>query len=290
MRFIVIGGGCYGVYHSGQLYKAIQKGKLPAESQLIVVDRNARPRIVEEYGDKAEFKFVQSEWQDFLLNFFGDPARFNPETDGEEVQLVPAPFAPHLFFDWLKGATEARLKQLGREDIALAREGFDFTLHLPYEYADTKNLNHFMSRAGWTCPATCIEPHLCPAVKGVRDWDLAEDVGGFVAGRPVKPSVSAAEKLSEANLSNGVAVLEAPTVAPDYFAGAEVSTVHHFVYGIGTTPARVWYEAYTRMVELALSLSQARPEARVAVGTVSRCHGVVATLRLNLNPGNKFPV
>src|SRR4051812_37934418 len=102
MRFIVIGGGCYGVYHSGQLYKSIQKGKLPADSQLIVVDRNAQPRAMLEHGSKAGFSFVQSDWQAFLQEFFSDPSRYNPATDGDEVQIVPAPFAPHLFFDWLQ--------------------------------------------------------------------------------------------------------------------------------------------------------------------------------------------
>ncbi len=61
MRFIVIGGGCYGLYHSGQLYKAIQKGKLPADTKLIVVDRNEMPKSRQTHGANSNYAFVQSD-------------------------------------------------------------------------------------------------------------------------------------------------------------------------------------------------------------------------------------
>ncbi len=278
MRFIVIGGGCYGVYHSGQLFKSIQKGKLPADSQLIVVDRHAEPRAMSEHVDKPGFVFVQSDWQEFLQGFFSDATRYNPATDGDEVQIVPAPFAPHLFFDWLRFSVNQRLQELGRTDISVEREGFDYKMSLPYEFTD-KSGNHFVSRAGWTCPTACIEPRLCPAVKGLRDWDLQNDLRGFVAGQAVKFSESAALKLTAANLPNGATALAEP---PPAFAGVETFTCHHFSHGIGTTPARQLFDARTRLLDLALTLTPAQPEARVAIGTVSHCHGVVATLKVEL--------
>jgi hypothetical protein len=282
MRFIVIGGGCYGIYHSGQLYKAIQKGKLPADSQLIVVDRNADPRARQEHGDKPGFSFVQSDWQEFLQTFFSDPARYNPETDGEEVQIVPAPFAPHLLFDWLRFSVTQALYDRGREDVLIEREGFDYKLSLPFESTD-KVGNHYISRAGWMCPTACIEPRLCPAIKGPRDWDLDQDVRDFVTGHPVKPSQSADLKLSTANVPNGATTLAEPLpFAPGYFAGVETFTCHHFSHGIGTTPAYQLFNARARLLDLALSLSPTRPEARVAIGTVSHCHGVLAAMRLAL--------
>jgi len=282
MRFIIIGGGCYGTYHSGQLYKSIQKGKLPADSQLIIVDRNAQPKAMTAHGDKPGFSFVQSDWQAFLQTLFSDPARYNPATDGEEVQIVPAPFAPHLFFDWLRFSVGEKLKELGRDEIVLEREGFDYKLSLPYEFTD-KTGNHFISRAGWTCPTACIEPRLCPAVKGLRDWDLGVDLPNFVVGQAVKPSQSAALKLNAASLPNGsTALAEAGPLAPGYFAGTELFTCHHFSHGIGTTPARQLFEARARLIALATWLGPAHPEARVVIGTVSHCHGVAATVRMAL--------
>ncbi len=281
MRFLIIGGGCYGIYHSGQLYKAIQKGKLPADSRLIVIDRNAAPPALAEHGNKPGFEFVQSDWQTFLLQFLADPQQYDPARDGESVQLIPPPYAPHLYFDWLRFATEAQLHALGHTEIHQEREGFEYKMHTPYEYIDLKNGNHFLSRAGWTCPAFCIEPRLCPAVKDVRDWDLDSDLRNFVAGQPLQPSVSAAPRLAAAGLANGQsdrAGLDLPP--PGRYSSVETFKCYHYTHGIGAIPALRMIEARERMVQLALSLDDNRPEARVAVGTLSHCHGVIATLLL----------
>jgi hypothetical protein len=282
VQFVIIGGGCYGIYHAGQLYKAIQKGKLPAASRLIMVDRNARPPAKAKFGQQPNFAFVQADWHAYLMQFMHDPGQFEPERDGDTIQIVPPPYAPHLFFEWLRASTEVALKERGLSSFQVEREGFDYPLRTPYEYIDPKNGNHFLSRAGWTCPATCIEPRLCPAVKGVRDWDLDEDLRAFVGGQPLKPSASARERLAQAGLPNGQAspgaIAETPPAGR--YSGVETFKCHHFIYGIGTVPALHLYEARERMVRLALSLDETRPETRVAVGTVSHCHGVVATILL----------
>ena len=153
-------------------------------------------------------------------------------------------------------------------------------MDLPFEFTD-KDSNHYISRAGWLCPTTCIEPRVCPAVKGVRDWDLDRDVRNFVAGQPVLASISAAPKLQAANLANGQqAAFSQKSLTPAEFGGVETFTCHHFVHGIGTVPARRLFEARTHLLEAALALNPAHPVTRFAIATVSHCHGVVATLRL----------
>ncbi len=285
MRFVVIGGGCYGLYHSSQLYKAIQKGKLPPTSQLIMVDRNPEPPARAKFGFSPNFTFVQADWHNYLMQFMQGPARFEPERDGETIQIVPPPYAPHLFFEWLRAATDLALQELRPGGFQVEREGFDYPMRTPYEYIDPKNGNHFLSRAGWTCPATCIEPRLCPAVKGIRDWDLDEDLRAFVGGQTLKPSVSASHALAQAGLANGPAsntvLLETPPAGR--YSGVETFKCHHFMYGIGTVPALRLYEARERLIRLALTLDDTRPETRVAVGTVSHCHGVVATILLKVS-------
>jgi hypothetical protein len=289
MRFIVIGGGCYGTYHSGQLYKAIQKGKLPADTELIIVDRNAAPRAMSEHAGKSNFRYVQSDWLAYLINFFGDRANYDPARDGETVQIVPAPFAPHLMFDWLRDSITKALAEIGRSDIELVRDGFEDTLHLPFESTSPEK-NHFMSRAGWMCPTTCIEPRLCPAIKDVRDWDLDNDLRQYVAGYNVAPSLTAAAKLQAGNMANGTTQVLTPVTRE--FAGVENFTCHHYTHGIGTTPAKSLFESRQRTLNLALTLTPETPTLRVAIGTVSRCHGVVASLRMSLTveaqakPGN----
>lgn len=281
IKFIVIGGGCYGLYHSGQLYKAIQKGKLPPDTQLVMIDRNAQPPAMAAHQDKPNFQFVQSDWQAYLQEFMADPTRYDPAQDGENVQIVPPPYAPHLFFDWLRFATARRLAELGLP-VAVEREGFGYKFELPYEFINAEG-NHFLSRAGWTCPSSCIEPRVCPGVKGLRDWDLDEDLRRLIAGKPVLPSVSAAAILTAKGHSNGqTALLDLPPAErpAQRYSGVETFKCHHFMHGIGTVAALRLIEARDRTVALAQSLSAAQPEARVAVGTVSHCHGVVATLAL----------
>ncbi len=284
MKFIIIGGGCYGIYHGGQLYKAILKGKLPPDSRLIIVDRNRQPPARLEHGDKSNFEFVQSDWQAYLQAYFSSGGPYDPALDGDEVQIVPAPFAPHLYFDFLQFSIRARLQELGRSEIVLEREGFDYRLSLPYEYTDPSNGNHFISRAGWTCPFSCTEPRTCPIVKGPRDWDLDVDLREFIAGGRVMPSASAVTRLETELLPNGqsmaIALADKPT--PGRYSLVETFTCHHFTHGIGTIPARRLFEARARLLDLALQLNADWTEARAAIATISHCHGVVATLALKI--------
>ena len=281
MKFIIIGGGCYGIYHSGQLFKAIQKGKLPPNTQLVVIDRNLEPAAMKVHGEKPGFSFIQSDWQDFLQSYFNDPLQFDSSSEGDSVQIVPAPFAPHLMFDWLQNAVKIRLqKLLPANDFKIIREGFDYQMGLPFESTDTTG-NHYISRAGWLCPTTCIEPRICPAVKNIRDWDLDIDVRRFVAGQGVLASASASEKLQTASLANGAnPEILGERLNPADFDGVVTFQCHHFVHGIGTVPARRLFEARERLVASALALTAQRPVARFAIATLSHCHGVVATLRI----------
>ncbi|NWJ46119.1 MAG: hypothetical protein HXX08_09595 [Chloroflexi bacterium] len=282
MKLIVIGGGCYGIYHSEQLYKAILKGKLPADTRLIIVDRNARPPALEKFGNAPQFEFVQSDWQEYLQKFFADSQNYSPEIHADSVQIVPAPFAPHLLFDWLQFATTQRLLELGHPGIVIERNGFEERTMLPYEYFDPKSGNRYISRAGWKCPTACIEPHKCPAIKDVRDWDLEEDVKRAASGKLPVPSSTAAQRLNAENKPNCQPL---PNTAsnPLTFDAAITFTCRHFSHGIGTTPAHQLFEARKRAVALALSLTAEHPVAHLAIATVSHCHGVLATLKISFH-------
>ncbi len=280
-QFIIIGGGCYGTYHTRQLYRAIQKSKLQ-DCQLVVVDRNAEPEIKKEFSSNHNIKFVQSDWHTYLMEIFDNSPPKDPS--GETFRIIPPPFAPHLYFDWLRASTQKKLEEAGRGEIKVGREGFEYKMNLPYEFTD-KTGNHFISRAGWTCPATCIEPHLCPAVKGVRDWDLEFDLRDFVNGQMPGPSVSAANHLKVAGLNNGgTSLAETQVPFPTHFEAVETFNCHHYIFGIGAIAGSKFIEARERTLSLAQTLGPGKREIRIAVGTLSHCHGVVATLHLSL-PG-----
>lgn len=234
MDLIVIGGGCYGCYHTRQLLKAQRRGKIAAR-RFLVVDRNPACRALAEFADEALVEVVRAEWADFLLMYL---AAATPESDG---QLVPAPFAPHLLFDWLLAALQDDLPAAD-----LLRAPCDLTLGLPYEQGDPTG-NRFISAAGWVCPATCIEPARCPAIHDTRTWEL------------------------------GAIVRAAAASAHEPYAAVELFTCRHYAFGIGTIPVAGLAAARRHLAGLLAAATDGQPR-RVLVGTVSACHGVLGEM------------
>jgi hypothetical protein len=150
---VVVGGGCYGCYHAGQLLKAVRAGRLPGQ-RLVVVDRSAACRAARELADAPEVSVVAADWLAFLRSWLAGGA-------GPGDQVIPAPLAPHLLWEWLAA-------ELGGERVPPPRDW-----RLPYE-APGRSGEVYLSAAGWTCPATCVEPAHCPALHAPRDWDLAD--------------------------------------------------------------------------------------------------------------------
>lgn len=150
---VVVGGGQFGSYHARQLLKAIRAGRLPGE-RLVVVDRSARCAAAREFAGAPEMSVVAADWLRFIRGWLASAA-------GPDDQVIPAPLAPHLLWEWLAG-------ELGAELVPVPA-GW----RLPYEVPGRSG-ERYLSAAGWTCPATCVEPAHCPALHAPRDWDLAD--------------------------------------------------------------------------------------------------------------------
>jgi hypothetical protein len=163
MDLIVIGGGCYGCYHTRQLLKAQRRGTI-AVRRVLVIDHNPACRARAELASEPLVTVVRAEWGDFLRAYL---AELDPDTPD---RIVPAPFTPHLLLDWLLGAVRA-----DHPGLVVARQPCELTLSLPYERTDAAG-NRFISAADWLCPATCIEPARCPAIHGERTWELGDIV------------------------------------------------------------------------------------------------------------------
>ncbi|MBI4497339.1 MAG: hypothetical protein HY689_05515 [Chloroflexi bacterium] len=230
MYFIVIGGGWYGSLHTRQLCKAVARGKTACDG-IIVVDRDPACAAAQEFAGNAVVRLVTADWLAFLGAYFPDG-----DTHADD-HIVPAPFAPHLAFDWLVTSV-----QTACPGATLTRGAFDLELGLPFEKLDAQG-NRYLSAADWVCPVTCIEPATCPAIRGPRTWELGD--------------------------------LLATHATPEQgYTGLELFTCRHAVYGIGTIPAARLLEARAHVLE---ALARRQPQ-RIAVATVSSCHGVVATL------------
>lgn len=233
MDLIVIGGGCYGCYHTRQLLKAQRRGKI-AVRRFMVVDRNPACRALGEFAGEPLVEVVRSDWAAFLRRYLDGLPEDTPD------RIVPAPFAPHLLCDWLLDAVRADVPS-----VALARGRCELALGLPYEQSDAVG-NRFISAAGWLCPATCIEPARCPAIRAERTWELGDIVR------------AGADR------------------APQPYASVSLFTCRHFAFGIGTIPIAALVRARR---DLAAALRREGPdERRALVGTVSACHGVLGEL------------
>jgi hypothetical protein len=163
----VIGGGCYGSYHARQLLKAVRAGRLPGE-RLLIVDRDPACAAGRELAGAPEVALVTADWLDFLTRWLPGAA--------PDDRVIPAPFAPHLLWEWLAG-------ELAADRMAPPR-GW----RLPYEQPGAAG-ELFLSAAGWTCPATCVEPAHCPALHAPRDWDLADTIEERAAALGYRPAV-----------------------------------------------------------------------------------------------------
>jgi hypothetical protein len=167
---VVVGGGCYGSYHTRQLLKAVRAGRLPGQ-RLLVVDRSAGCAAAREFAGAPEVSVVAADWLAFLREWLARTGGAGPED-----QLIPAPLAPHLLWEWLAAELEA-------ERIP-PPSGWG----LPYE-APGRSGERYLSAAGWTCPATCVEPAHCPALHAPRDWDLADVIEERARGLGYRPAV-----------------------------------------------------------------------------------------------------
>jgi len=90
---VVVGGGCYGSYHARQLLKAVRAGQLPGQ-RVVVVDHSAGCAAAREFADAPEVSVVTADWLAFLRSWLAGGVA------GDD-QVIPAPLAPHLLWEWL---------------------------------------------------------------------------------------------------------------------------------------------------------------------------------------------
>jgi hypothetical protein len=221
--FVVIGGGVYGAYVVRQLRRAVCAGRLETE-QMVVVDRDPRCAVAGHQDPRVHLEVADWEaWLDGRL-----PA-FPPD-----AHIVPYHWAPHLFLDWLA----RRAREAGAR--ACRGEAPSPPAGVPFARASRQG-DLALSYATWSCPATCIEPDLCPHTQGPKDWSLCGDL----------------ENLPE---------------------GADEAVVFrclHLVYGVGTVPVSALLAARDRVLA-----GLRRGRRRYLVATSSHCHALAATLEV----------
>ena len=209
MRFIVLGGGCYGTFYTQQLIRAAEAGAIP-QPEIVVVDHNERPRAMSEIGPDARVCFARADWADFF------DTHLTRLPDDADDQIVPPPFTPHLALSWLLNTLRSR-----RSHITWEIEPFSVMPATPY-VRQAENGTLTASHADWICPVHCVEPSICPKTRGPRHWDMA------ITAREL------ADQLTEHGQPvNQVHLLQCL----------------HFTYGVGTYAASMLLKARNELME-----------------------------------------
>lgn len=197
-RLVVVGGGCYGRYYSGQLVAARRRGKLVLDG-ITVVDRDPACAVARDPALAPEVDLVRAEWDAYFDDYLGPGG-----TAGPGDHIVPSPLMPHLFCHWLVRRAQARWP--GR---SIAPAPFPAPWPTPFDTAaPAPDHTRYVSFADWLCPTHCVEPAICPVIRAPRTWEMADTVARIterlMPDRPV--------------------------------AGPVVLACRHLTHGVGTVP------------------------------------------------------
>lgn len=228
--FHVVGGGCFGSQYVRWLLKARQRGKIEFEA-IRAVDRDPHCKLARKGPTDPVLEVVAADWIEYAAQLLRRPL-----ADTADDHWVPSPLSPHILF-------LAMIRAVREEGYRLIPIPFRESPPTPVRF-ELPNGNLAISFAEWTCPVNCIEPDICPATKGPRDWDMKPALAQHFGGREKEVS-------------------------------AQVLQCQHLVHGVGTIPWREIAESFARLREdLKGGLS------RMAVATVSSCHGLIGMAEL----------
>ncbi len=246
---VVVGGGCYGSYYVRQLARARAAGAITWDA-LVVVDRDAACRVArEQVGQVPALRVEAAEWAPWFDAWLSAASTVSVRADW----IVPSPLMPHLMADWMTARARRRWPDRPVRRVPLVRPPA-----VPWQRAAPDG-THFVSFAEWTCPVNCIEPALCPAIRGPRTWSMPARLRGYVAaeaeaGRPI--------------------------------AATAVLHCAHVTYGVGMFPVADVLAGDAAIAAAGDTSAGAPSPVRALVGTVSHCHGALALLEVGVPAGH----
>jgi hypothetical protein len=237
-EIVVIGGGCYGTFYARQLADARAHGRMEF-TRVLVVDWNPQCQMVKELEETEDRRLVVSEWGDFFDQYFASAATaLESSAETPPPHIVPSPLMPPLMHQWL--LRRARTRWPGRpvDTRPLAAE-----VGTPYD-TPAPDGTRYVSFADWICPTHCIEPAICPVIRGPRTWEMSD----------------AAEDLARRLHARG----------PVLFV------CRHQAFGVGTFAVNEVLAGDRIVTDAGASGAP----VQVLIGTVSSCHGALALLDL----------
>lgn len=241
---MVVGGGCYGTFYGRQLEAAAARGRVRYR-RVVLVDRDPDCRAARELAPRPDRALVVADWSDYLDELL---VREPPPPGRPDDAIVPSPLMPHLMAQWLE--REARRRFGGRRiRFRPARR----PLGTPYD-VPAPDGTRYVSYADWLCPTHCVEPLICPVIRGPRTWEMSEAIERYV------------DRLA----------------AEERALGPALFITRHRAFGVGMFDAA---EA-RRALALLVDAGRSGAASSLVIGTVSSCHGAVSILELGPAAGS----
>jgi hypothetical protein len=202
-----------------------------------VVDRDPACQFAAN-PDGARAELVVDDWGAFMDRFVARAASADGDPDDA---IVPSPLMPHLMAEWL-----LRLARRECPDRSPRWGAVDRAVGTSYDRIGGDG-SRYVSHADWLCPTHCIEPHLCPVIRGPRTWEMSETIVAYT------------RRLAR----------ERPTFGPVLFV------TRHRAFGVG-----MFDVSAARAAREVLRAAAAVDSAAIVVGTLSACHGAVSIVEL----------
>ena len=172
---VIVGGGCYGTFYTGQLLRARERGAVAWRRQL-VVDRDPECRAAAMILADRDAELVVAEWGSFFDGYLtGSPSRLDPAAPDT---IVPSPLMPHLMYEWLVRRARARWPERVVESLPVS-----VPAGTPYD-ALAPDGTRYVSFADWLCPVHCIEPATCPVIRAPRTWEMGDAMRSLAEAIP----------------------------------------------------------------------------------------------------------
>lgn len=174
-EIVIVGGGCYGTFYTGQLVEARKRGKVEFR-RLLVVDRNPACQAAPDLLGDPTRQLVVENWDVFFDGYLAKAAEPRNRLAAEPPSvIVPSPLMPHLMYQWLLRRAQERWPSRVVESRPLS-EGPG----TPYDVS-SPDLVRYVSFADWICPTHCTEPSRCPVIRGPRTWEMREAIEDLAA-------------------------------------------------------------------------------------------------------------
>src|SRR3954453_13315179 len=81
---VIVGGGCYGTFYTGQLLRAAERARARFR-RLLLVDRDPQCRVAQEIGHAEGVTLVTQDWGQFFDRYLAEAASIPESGTGDAI-------------------------------------------------------------------------------------------------------------------------------------------------------------------------------------------------------------